>query len=114
MLRGLDLQVGDVKIAEVLNGKSRYVIHMKVAARESVELAGRSFEAFRLEPTVRKVRDGQLTLNTEKLKRATIWISVAQPRQLLRLESEVLWGSVYGEWIPPAVYTGASAAGASG
>ena len=50
LLRGVDLQVGDSKRVEVLNGKSRYLIDMHVRTRETVTVPAGTFEAFKLEP----------------------------------------------------------------
>ncbi|MFN7954833.1 MAG: DUF3108 domain-containing protein [bacterium] len=101
LLRGVELEPGDSKLVEVLNGKSRYLITMHVAGRETVTVPAGTFDTFRLEPEIQNVNVPPPPPEKRKLRRVTIWISTEAPRRIVKIESEVFWGSVYGEWIGP-------------
>ncbi len=101
LLRGVELAPGDSKVVEVLNGKSRYLITMRVAGRETVTVPAGTFDTFRLEPEIRNVNVPPPPPDKRKLRRVAIWISTEAPRRIVKIESEVFWGSVYGEWVGP-------------
>ncbi|MBK7973388.1 MAG: DUF3108 domain-containing protein [Deltaproteobacteria bacterium] len=101
LLRGVDLAIGDAKLVEVLNGKSRYLITMNVVGRETVTVPAGTFDTFRLEPEIRNPNVPPPPPEKRKLRKVAIWISTDAPRRIVKIESEVFWGSVYGQWTEP-------------
>ena len=89
--RSLPVTVGTEATFDVYNGKHRYLISFLVAGRETIEVAGKTWDAFKVVPTIKKLTD---TDPDTRLKSATIWISADSSRTVLKLESKVFVGSV--------------------
>ncbi len=105
------LPVGDdtVYTFDVFNGKHRFLITLSVVGREKIEVAGEQRESFKVVPTVKKLTD---TEGEQRLRAATLWISADDKREVLKLKSEVLVGSVNAELERFIPGTGATAASA--
>ncbi len=89
--RSLPIEIGTKKDFDVYNGKHRYLISMEVAARENIEIEGKTYDAFKVIPSVKKLTD---TKGETRLKSAYIWISADENREVLALDSKVLVGRV--------------------
>ena len=92
--RSLPLAEGKSVNFDVFNGKHRYLITFTVGAKEKLSVGGKSYEAFRVTPTVKKLTDSE---GETRLKSATLWISAGPDREVLKLKSDVLVGSVSAE-----------------
>ena len=101
--RSLPLRVGLVRSFDVYNGKHRYLITFKVLARETIKVAGKDRDSFRVTPHVKKLTD---TKGENRLKQATLWISAGEDREVLKLESKVLVGRVNAKLVSFAPASG--------
>lgn len=81
----------------VFPGKDPYLVTLTVARRERITVPVGSFNAIALELGLNKIsKDGKLAPH-KKFRKATVWLSDDADRLLLRGESEVFIGSVFGE-----------------
>jgi hypothetical protein len=76
---------------DVFNGKDRYLISFHVVGREKITVAGKEYDAFKIKPLVKKLTD---TEGEKRLRKVYLWVSTDGSREVLKLESEVLIGSV--------------------
>jgi hypothetical protein len=94
LMRTLDFKVGDQLRFHVFGGKSRYLLTLNVAARETVTTKAGTFDAYRIIPSA-------LNLNSdgyaEKMREAVVWISADSRRLPVKLQSRVIIGHVYLE-----------------
>ncbi|MCB0322269.1 MAG: DUF3108 domain-containing protein [Bdellovibrionales bacterium] len=96
LARSLPLDMGAKKEFDVFNGKHRFLISFDIAAREVIEVRGRKYDAIKVYPTVQKLTDSE---GEQRLKYAAIWISADDNREVLKLESKVLVGTVDAELV---------------
>lgn len=89
--RSLPLMPGETLSFDVFNGKHRYLIAFNVGPREKIKINDREYEAYKVTPKVQKLTDSE---GEKRLKWATIWVSADDDREVLKLESRVLIGSV--------------------
>lgn len=89
--RTLPIDPGKEFEFDVFNGKHRYLISFSVEGREIISLNGKDYDAFKVVPSVQKLTD---TEGEKRLKSATIWVSADQSREVLKMKSKVLVGSV--------------------
>lgn len=76
---------------DVFNGKHRYLISFVVEGREQVAVGKKTYDAFRVVPSVQKLTD---TEGEKRLQSAKIWVSADDSREVLKLESKVMIGKV--------------------
>ncbi len=95
LARSLPINVGSVKEFDVFNGKHRFLITFEVTGREVLDTNQGKRNAFKVVPSVRKLTDS--SGEESRLKSATIWISADSYRDILKVESKVLIGSVTAE-----------------
>lgn len=95
LARSLPITVGSEKKFDVFNGKNRYLIAFKVTGLEALETEQGVRNAFKVVPHVKKLTDS--SGEEKRLKSATIWISADEHRDILKLQSKVLIGSVSAE-----------------
>jgi hypothetical protein len=94
--RSLPIDLGTTASFDVFNGRHRYLITCKVEGRETLQIAGKKIDSFRVVPTVERLTD---TEKDERLQSATIWVSADSARHVLKIESKVWLGSVTAELI---------------
>ena len=94
--------IGDEFSFDVFNGKHRFLVTLKVAARQRINVAGQSYDAFKVEPSAKKLTD---TEGEKRLRYAAIWVSDDDRRDVLKLESKVLLGSISAELAKYEPYT---------
>lgn len=91
VVRGMELRLGDVVRLEVFGGRSRYLVHLRVASEEKLSLNKEAINAYKLVPEVWNLsRSGY----AGRLKEAAVWLSADERRIPLRVESRVFIGSV--------------------
>ena len=84
--------------AVFFEGKENFRVNVEVKGREKIRVPAGTFHAYRLRVTFKCVDPGRKKKKRdEKIKKATVWVSVGPERLPLRLESETFVGSVYGE-----------------
>lgn len=88
--------VGEEYQFDVYNGKHRFLITLKVEGQEKIKIAGQEREALRVTPRVKKLSDSE---GEKRLRSATIWVSADDKREILKLKSEVFFGSINAELV---------------
>ncbi len=91
LARSLPFDVGSEVAFDVYNGKHRFLIKMKLDARERIKVGTELRDAYRIIPTVEKLTDPE---GGKKFKSATLWVSADDRRDVLKIESRVLIGRV--------------------
>ncbi|MFN8391449.1 MAG: DUF3108 domain-containing protein [Bdellovibrionota bacterium] len=92
LARSLPVEEGEELSFDVFNGKHRFLIGLKVDAKETISVNGTKRLAYRVTPSVRKLTD---TEGEKRLRSATLWISADDDRRdVLKVKSEVFVGSV--------------------
>jgi len=76
---------------DVFNGRHRYLISFHVVGREKIKVAGKEHDAIKIKPLVKKLTD---TEGEKRVRKVYLWVSADGSREVLKLESEVLIGSV--------------------
>lgn len=94
LARSLPIQEGSNLSFDVFNGKHRFLITFEVGPREWVEAGEKGYNAYRVVPSVKKLTDSE---GENRLKSATIWITADDRRDVVKIESKVLIGSVRAE-----------------
>ncbi|RJP47604.1 MAG: DUF3108 domain-containing protein [Desulfobacteraceae bacterium] len=103
MALAMDWEVGDTRQFDTFNGKNRYLIELTATKRTTIRVDSRSREAIVIVPTVQKLTDTDL----KKLKRAEIYISADIDREILKISSDLMIGSVDTDMVDfePAAHT---------
>jgi hypothetical protein len=91
LARSLPINPAEDLSFDIFNGQHRYLISFHVVGREKINVAGKDYEAFKVEPRVKKLTDTQ---GEKRLRKAYLWVSADGSREVLKLESEVFFGSV--------------------
>ncbi len=86
-------RVGDTLSYRVFAGETHYRVHLNIRDEETVEVPAGRFEALRIEPEVIKIEDGEQR-PAKNMRRATIWVTRAPVRTILRIRSEVFVGAI--------------------
>ena len=89
-------EVGGEYQFDVFNGKHRFLITLRVEGKEKLKISGIEREAFKVVPTVRKLTDSD---GEKRLRSAAIWVSADDRREILKLKSEVFFGSINAELV---------------
>jgi hypothetical protein len=76
---------------DVFNGEDRYLISLHAVGRERIKVAAKEYDAFKIKPVVKKLTDTQ---GEKRVRKVYLWVSTDGRREVLKLESEVLIGSV--------------------
>jgi hypothetical protein len=85
-------RVGDTLSYRVFTGETHYRVRLIIRDEDIVEVPAGRFEALRVEPEVIKIKDGERP--DKHMRRATIWVTRAPVRAILRIRSEVFVGVI--------------------
>lgn len=96
LARSISVAEGEEVSFDVFNGKHRFLISFKVGPKEQITVRGKTVEARKVTPTVKKLTD---TEGEKRLQSAALWISTDGKHDVLRMESRVLVGKVTAELI---------------
>ena len=91
LARSLPVDPAEDRSFDVFNGRHRYLISFHVVGREKITVAGKEYDAFKIEPLVKKLTD---TEGEKRLRKVYLWVSTDGSREILKLEGEVFIGSV--------------------
>ncbi len=98
-VRGQPLREGETLRLLVFQDRSAYLATIRVIRRERIAVQAGNFPAIRLDLSLAWV-DKNLALQPhENFRRASGWISDDRNRLLLKIESDVFIGSVWGELV---------------
>lgn len=96
LARSVPISVGKSVSIDVFNGKDRYLIAFNVIKKEMVKVKGKKRLAFKVVPVVTKLTTSK---KDKRLKSATLWLSADKKRDILKMKSEVVVGSVSAELV---------------
>jgi len=85
-----DWAVGDRRLFDTFNGRNRYLIELTAVDRAEIIINGRIRKAIVISPKVTKLTD----TDTKKLRDAKIYISDDNSREILKISSELFFGSL--------------------
>lgn len=86
----LDWKVGDTRVFDTFNGKSRYLIELKAIDKRKINVAGEEREAWLISPSVEKLGGKPHS----KLRQAEIFVSADNKHEILQINSKVFVGTV--------------------
>jgi hypothetical protein len=86
-----DVRVGEQLGYRVFTGEAEYRVVLSVQAEDAIEVPAGHFEALKIEPEIIRVDPEE---RDRRLRRATIWVTRAPLRTILRIRSEVFIGAV--------------------
>jgi hypothetical protein len=86
----MDWKVGDKRQFDTYNGRNRYLIELTAVENTELVINGRARKAFVISPSIKKLTD----TDTKKLRNARIYISADNSREILKISSELFFGSV--------------------
>ena len=85
------VSVGDDLQYELFTGEALYRIKLHIEDEELLDIAGATLPTWRVTPQLWKIGTGV----DKRLRDATIWVSQAPVRTVLRIRSDVFIGAVY-------------------
>jgi len=91
LARSLPINPAEDLSFDIFNGQHRYLISFHVVGKEKITVGGKDYDAYKVEPRVKKLTDTQ---GEKRLRKAYLWVSADGSREVLKLESEVFFGSV--------------------
>jgi hypothetical protein len=86
----MDWKVGDKRQFDTYNGRNRYLIELTAVDRTDITINGRTQKAIVISPSIKKLTD----TDTQKLRTARIYISAGNSREILKISSDLFFGSV--------------------
>jgi hypothetical protein len=75
---------------DVFNGRDRYLITLHAVGRERINVEGKAYDTFKIEPSVQKLTD---TEGEKRVRKVYLWLSTDR-REVLKVESNVRLGAV--------------------
>jgi len=87
-------KVGESRRFDMFSGESRYLIEFTAVERTEITVNGALRQAIVLCPSVKKLTDTGKDSNDKKMRAARIYISADQSREILKISSDLLIGSV--------------------
>jgi hypothetical protein len=97
LLRSRPLKDGDTENLLVCHGDRLYVAEVRILGREERNFAVGRRKAIKLDLALKKIGKKGIPEQSKKLQKAVGWISDDIHRDLLLIESEVFFGSVFAE-----------------
>jgi hypothetical protein len=97
LVRSQPLNVGDQYSLVVYPDRDAYLARVDVIAHESIKVAGKSHKAVKLQLSLQQVTKKRKLEPHPRFKNAHAWVSDDKDRLLLKIESEVIVGSVWME-----------------
>ena len=91
LARSLPVSEGSELEFDIWNGKHRYLIKLKVDKREEIKIGKKKVLADKVIPTVKKLTESE---GEKRIKSVVMWVSADERREILKIESEVLLGSI--------------------
>ncbi len=91
LARSIPAGVGSSADFDVWNGKHRYLITFRVVEREEIRIGREKILADKIVPEVKRLTDSE---GEKRLRYAALWVSADERREILKLESKVLVGSI--------------------
>lgn len=98
-MRGRPLNVGDVETIHVFDGKREHDLRWTALAKERIKIGLGEFDAIKVEPRIIRSTGDKEDSNVEAVRTVYMWVSDDPSHLVLKIESEVFWGSVYAELI---------------
>ncbi|MCI5065082.1 DUF3108 domain-containing protein [bacterium] len=91
LARSLDWEVGQEREFDTFDGKSRYLITLRCVDEVEVEVNGQTRPVWIVEPNLRNLTKDE---DSKKLKKALLYVTADEHRDILQVKSEVFVGQV--------------------
>jgi hypothetical protein len=91
LARSVDFKIGDQLRLEVFGGKSRYLVHLDVVAKEPITVGSNNFDTYRIVPRVWNISNSGYA---ERVREITVWISADEKRRPVKIVSQAFVGNV--------------------
>lgn len=91
LARSINVEIGKEASFQIYNGKHRYLITFLPEAVEKIKILNVERDAYKISPSIKKLTDSD---GEKRFRKGTIWMAVDETRDILKMESEVLVGSV--------------------
>ncbi len=108
LARSVEFKVGDRLYFNIFGGRYRYLLELAVERKEPVEMdSGKVVEAYKIIPRIQNITKKGYA---GRLNDAAVWITADERRLPVKLQSKILFGSVYLELIQDQQGTQSSSA----
>jgi Protein of unknown function (DUF3108) len=84
---------------KIFDGKRKHVAEYRCLGAERLKTQLGTFDTWKVRPVMIESEGRDKDAKAEKVKEVTVWIDKKAPHHVLRVESEALWGFIYGELI---------------
>ena len=88
--------MGESRRFDLFSGKSRYLIEFSALEKTELTVNEKTQPAIVLMPSIQKLNDTD-DENEKKLRQCRIYISTSHPKKILKVSSDLLFGSVNAE-----------------
>lgn len=92
-------KVGETRRFDLFSGKSRYLIEFTAVEQTELTVNGKKRPAIVLNPSVEKLTDTDQESEDEKMREVRIYISADQPREIFKVSSDLMIGSIDTEMV---------------
>jgi hypothetical protein len=86
----MDWKVGDKRQFDTYNGRNRYLIELTAVENTELDINGRARKAIVISPIIKKLTG----TDTKKLRDARIYISADNSREILKISSDLFFGTL--------------------
>ncbi len=97
LVRSQPLREGDRYALVVYPARTAYLARLEVIGRETLKVAGKSYDAMKLEISLQHIAKNLELEPHKKFKNAHAWLSDDKDRLLLKIQTEVFVGNVWME-----------------
>lgn len=91
LARSIPVRADETVSFDIWNGKNRFLISFKIDGREEIKIGKRKILTDRVIPQVQKLTDSE---GEKRLRSCTLWVSADERRDIVKVESKVLFGSI--------------------
>jgi hypothetical protein len=86
----LDWKIGDKRQFDIYNGRNRYLIELTAVEQTGIIINGKTRMAIVISPKITKLTEPE----TKKLRNARIYVSADNSREILKISSDLFFGTV--------------------
>jgi hypothetical protein len=86
----MDWKIGDKRQFDIYNGRNRYLIELTAVDQTDITINGKTRKTIVISPDITKLTDAE----TKKLRNARIYISADNSREILKISSDLFFGTV--------------------
>jgi hypothetical protein len=86
----MDWKIGDKRQFDIYNGRNRYLLELTAVDQTDININGKTRKTIVISPNITKLTDAE----TKKLRNARIYISADNSREILKISSDLFFGTV--------------------